>query len=77
MSTAGAGVSRRNHKLEGRSNYFSYVPDPSKANIAERKLERVWFYHKNKELADKRANEEAAAFIKEWGGARGRMEAEI
>ena len=37
----------------------------------------LWFYHKNKELADKRANEEAAAFIKEWGGARGRMEAEI
>ena len=77
MSRAGAGFSRRNHKLEGRSNYFSYVPDPSKANIAERKLERVWFYHKNKELADKRANEEAAAFIKERGGARGRMESEI
>lgn len=37
----------------------------------------MWFYHKNKQLQDKRVNEETLAFLREWRIARGRMETEI
>lgn len=45
--------------------------------MKEQKLEQVWFLHKNKVLADKRRDEETAAYVREWSQARGRMEAEI
>ena len=37
----------------------------------------MWFYHQNKQLQDKRRDEETLAFLREWRQARGRMEAEI
>ena len=40
-------------------------------------MEKYWFDSKNKELADKRGEEEAKQMMKEWGNARGRMESEI
>ena len=40
-------------------------------------MEQFWYDCKNKELADKRRDEEHAQCLKEWGQARGRMEAEI
>jgi hypothetical protein len=40
-------------------------------------LEKFWFDFKNKELADKRREEEAKETMKEWGQARGRMESEM
>lgn len=43
----------------------------------EQKLEQFWFDEKNKELADKRREEEALQTMKDWGIARGRMETEI
>jgi len=45
--------------------------------LKEQKLETVWWEHKNKVLADKRRDEETAAYLREWQQARGRMEAEI
>ena len=62
------------NKFEGKSSYFSYYPT---TDLKEQKLEQVWFHHKNKQLADKRCNEETAAYLREWAQARGRMEAEI
>lgn len=40
-------------------------------------MEQYWFDAKNKELADKRRDEEQRETMKEWGNARGRMESEI
>lgn len=40
-------------------------------------MEQVWFHHKNKQLADKRRDEETAAYLRDWSQARGRMESEI
>ena len=37
----------------------------------------MWFNHKNKQLADKRRDEESHAYLREWCQARGRMEAEV
>lgn len=62
------------NKFEGKSSYFSYYPTNE---LHEQKLEQVWWHHKNKQLADKRRDEETAAYLREWCGARGRMEAEI
>ena len=62
------------NNFKGRSSYFSYYPT---SELAEQKLEQVWFQYQNKKLADKRRDEETQAYIREWAQARGRMEAEI
>ena len=62
------------NKFEGISSYFSYFPTDQ---LSEQKLEQFWWHHQNKKLADKRADEEMAAYLREWAAARGRMEAEI
>lgn len=43
----------------------------------EQELEKFWIDCQNKELADKRRDEEEKAMIKEWGHARGRVETDI
>lgn len=58
----------------GKSNYFSYFPS---TDLSEQRLEKVWFYHKNKQLQDKRRDEESLAFLREWRIAKGRFEAEV
>ena len=58
----------------GKSNFFSYFPSTT---LAEQRLAQMWFYHKNKQLQDKRRDEETLALLREWRIARGRMEAEI
>jgi len=45
--------------------------------VYEQQLEQIWLDDRNKELADKRRDEEAKQTMKEWGNARSRMEAEI
>jgi hypothetical protein len=40
-------------------------------------MEKVWIATRNKELADKRRDEETKEMLKEWGHARGRVESEI
>lgn len=51
------------NKFEGKSSYFSYFPT---TDIKEQKLEELWFNHKNQQLADKRRDEETAAYLREW-----------
>ena len=40
-------------------------------------MEQRWFYNRNKELADKRQDEEMISMMQEWSQAKGRMEREI
>ena len=51
------------NKFEGTSSYFSYFPTDE---LKEQKLEQFWWHHQNKKLADKRANEEMSAYVREW-----------
>jgi hypothetical protein len=37
----------------------------------------MWYFAKNKELANKRRDEETKQFLKQWSQARGRFEAEV
>ena len=62
------------NRFEGRSNYYMYHPTN---DLKEQQLEKVWWEHKNQQLAEKRRDEETAAYLREWCQARGRMEAEI
>lgn len=64
----------KENRFEGRSNYQFYYPT---GLTHEQELEQFWFDEKNKELADKRREEEAKQTLVDWGQARGRMEAEI
>ena len=64
----------RENRFEGKSNYQFYYPT---GETFEQELEQFWFEAKNKELMDKRRDEEHKQTMKEWGQARGRMEAEI
>lgn len=45
--------------------------------VWEQELEKFWIDCQNKELADKRRDEEEKAMIKEWAHARGRVETDI
>ena len=64
----------KENRLEGRSNYQFYYPS---GETFEQEMEQFWFKFKQKELADKRREEEAQQTMKDWGNARGRMESEI
>lgn len=64
----------KENRFEGKSNYQFYYPT---GETFEQELEQFWFEAKNKELMDKRRDEEHKQTMKEWGQARGRMEAEI
>lgn len=65
---------RKENRFEGRSNYQFYYPT---GETFEQEMEKYWFDSQNKELADKRREEEAKQMMKDWGNARGRMESEI
>lgn len=62
------------NRFEGKSNYLAYKPT---GEVWEQELEKFWIDCQNKELADKRRDEEEKAMIKEWGHARGRVETDI
>ena len=62
------------NRFEGKSGYLSYKPT---GEVFEQELEKFWIECQNKELADKRRDEEEKAMMKEWGQARGRVEADI
>lgn len=64
----------KENRFEGKSNYMYYYPT---GQVHEQELEQIWLDDRNKQLADKRRDEEAKQTMKEWGNARGRMEAEI
>ena len=62
------------NRFEGKSSYLAYKPT---GEVFEQELEKFWIDCQNKELADKRRDEEEKAMIKEWGQARGRVETDI
>lgn len=62
------------NRFEGKSSYMAYKPT---GEVFEQELEKFWIDCQNKELADKRRDEEEKAMIKEWGHARGRVETDI
>ena len=64
----------KENRFEGKSSYLAYYPT---GQTFEQEMEQFWFDAKNKELADKRRDEEQRETMKEWGNARGRMESEI
>ena len=45
----------KENRFEAKSNYLSYYPS---GMTCEQEMEQVWFDHKNKELNDKRREEE-------------------
>ena len=67
-------VYHQENRFEGKSSYLAYKPT---GEVFEQELEKFWIDCQNKELADKRRDEEEKAMIKEWGHARGRVETDI
>ena len=54
----------KENRFEGRSNYQFYYPT---GETYEQELEQFWYEAKNKELMDKRRDEEHKQTMKEWG----------
>ena len=67
-------VFRTQNRFEGRSNFYSYFPTE---DAQEQRVERAWFEGQNKQLQDKRRQEELKQTVKEWSDAKQRLEAEI
>lgn len=63
-----------NKKYEQRSTYVHYEPSE---DVREMRMEEKWLHARNKEVNDKRADEERISHIKEWSIAKGRLEKEI
>lgn len=62
------------NRFEGRSNYNHYYPSDS---LQEQKMEKLWQEARNKQLAEKRRNEETQKMVREWSSAKSRLEVEI
>lgn len=62
------------NRFEGKSTYMAYYPT---GLMQQQEIENLMCDYRNKELADKRRDEEAKQIMKDWGQARGRMESEI
>jgi DNA-binding PadR family transcriptional regulator len=62
------------NRFEGRSNYNNYYP--SNDIETEQKLEKFWFMNKNKEITDKRREEELKQMVQEWSLAKSRIQEE-
>jgi len=45
--------------------------------MSEQSVEKMWFLSQNKQVADKRRDEEMRQTLKEWSEARARVEVEI
>ncbi|TNV83407.1 hypothetical protein FGO68_gene17165 [Halteria grandinella] len=67
-------VFKNQNRFEGRSNYYHYYPTD---DMKEQDIEKMWFLSQNKQVADKRREEEMKATLKEWSQARGRVEGEV
>jgi len=62
------------NKFEGKSNYNNYYPSDS---LQEQKMEKIWQEAKNRQLTEKRRNEEGNEIMRGWSSAKGRLEGEI
>ena len=45
--------------------------------MTEQKVEKMWYHYQNKQLADKRRDEELKMTMKEWSEAKARMGTEV
>jgi hypothetical protein len=45
--------------------------------MTEQKIEKMWYHHQNKMLADKRRDEELKMTLKDWSDAKARMGTEV
>ena len=45
--------------------------------MKEQDIEKIWFLSQNKQVADKRREEEMKLTLKEWSQARARIEVEV
>lgn len=64
----------RENRFGGKGNYMHHA---STGLVVEQELEKFFRDAAHKDLQDKRANEEGTEMMREWGMARGRVEAEI
>ena len=60
--------------VESKSSYLNYIPSD---DLVEQKLEKMWKESKNREVAEKRWNEEIQQTLKDWGEAKSRYEEDI
>ncbi|KAL4510770.1 hypothetical protein ABPG72_004924 [Tetrahymena utriculariae] len=63
-----------NKKYDHRSNYIYYEPSD---DVREIRMENKWNENRQKELKEKRENEEMIKLVQEWSIAKGRLEKEI
>ena len=61
-------------RVESKGSYGNYIPTD---NIVEQKLQKMWKDIKNKEVAEKRVNDELHQNMKDWGDAKSRYEEDI
>lgn len=61
-------------RVESKGSYASYVPTD---HIVEQKLQKMWRETKNREVAEKRVNDELQKTMKDWGDAKSRYEEDI
>jgi hypothetical protein len=61
-------------RVESKGSYASYIPTD---NIVEQKLQKMWRESKNKEVAEKRINDELQKTMKDWGDAKSRYEEDV
>ena len=64
----------KENRFEGKSSYTAHKPS---GLVFEQELEKFFIDEQQKELADKRRDEEGKEMVREWGMARGRVESEI
>ena len=61
-------------KVESKGSYANYIPTN---NIVEQKLQKMWVETQNRDIAEKRVNDELHRTMKEWGDAKSRYEGDI
>jgi hypothetical protein len=61
-------------RVDSKSNYGNYIPTD---DAIEQRLEKMWRQSKNREIAEKRCNDELKQNMKEWGDAKARYEEDL
>lgn len=61
-------------RIEGKGAYNFYVPTDT---ALEQRLEKLWYDNLNKQINEKRTNEEMEQTLQEWKDAKSRIEGEL
>ena len=61
-------------RVESKGSYANYIPAD---NIVEQKLQKMWKETQNRDVAEKRVDDELQKTLKEWGDAKSRYEEDI